>query len=81
MVELRAIFCTMDLFTCSALGNAMDMKNSSAALSAYICGLKREIYASSFIPNREIEPKLQQLQPVIRTGSSFAPELMRLIFF
>lgn len=57
------------------------MKNSSVALSAYTCGLKREIYASSFIPNREIEPKLWQPQPAVRTGSSLALELMRLIFF
>lgn len=56
------------------------MKRSRTALSICTCGLKREICASSFSPNREIKSKPGLPQPAVRTSGSLEPELMRLIF-
>jgi len=60
---------------------SVDMKSSSTALSICTCGLKREICASSFSPNREIEPKLGQTQPAVEISDSLESELTRHIFF
>lgn len=83
MVELRANF-VYDRFIYPLsfrIHRAVDIKSSRIALSIYTCGVKREICASSFSPNREIESKLGQPQLADGTSSCLEPELMRLIFF